>query len=86
MEFNDFLALHESQLKSAGIPPNLWPHLHTKLVGEIFDAGQFVGLFRVEDDEEEEEEEEGENDGEVNANTRKFSRGFFSSEVLLVEC
>ena len=64
MEYSAFVSLHETQLKNSGIPSELWPSLHKKLVGEIYDAGEYVGLFRVE----EEEEEGAEEDSEENEN------------------
>ena len=56
MEYEEFVALHETQLKSSGIPGTLWSCLHKKLVNETYDAGEYVGLFRVEDDDEEDDE------------------------------
>ena len=56
MEYSFFLSLHESQLQKSGVPEKLWTSLHKKLIGEIYDAGNYVGLFRVEDEEENEKE------------------------------
>ena len=64
MDYPQFVTLHESQLKKAGIGTELWPSLYAKLVGEVYDAGNYVGLFRVEDEEDEEEEDEKEEEEE----------------------
>ena len=58
MEYSIFLSLHESQLQKSGVPEKLWTSLHKKLVGEIYDAGNYVGLFRVEDEDENDDEKD----------------------------
>ena len=39
MPYGQWLATHESQLVPCGLPRSLWPALHAKLVGQVFDAG-----------------------------------------------
>jgi len=51
MDFSEFVAHHEAQLRCSGIPETLWVHLHEKLENETFDAGDHVGLFQAEDEE-----------------------------------
>eukprot|EP00048_Salpingoeca_helianthica_P010567 m.151542 g.151542 ORF g.151542 m.151542 type:complete len:687 (+) comp15094_c1_seq4:61-2121(+) len=38
-EYHVFVTLHETQLVQSGIPLELWPRLHDKLVEQTFDAG-----------------------------------------------
>jgi len=70
MEYEEFVALHETQLKSSGIPGTLWSCLHKKLVNETYDAGEYVGLFRVEDDDEEDDENDLPEGGESTTSLR----------------
>lgn len=48
-----FLAVHQPQLESSGVPKYFWPTVHEKLRNQIFDAGDAFQLARIsyEDDE-----------------------------------
>ncbi|KAA3673371.1 tubulin--tyrosine ligase-like protein 12 [Paragonimus westermani] len=60
LDFAAFLLLHEYQLRSCDIPGHLWRRLHEKLLDEVYDAGQFMVLNRVEfESDEEQNDEEG---------------------------
>uniref|UniRef100_A0A914CXW8 Tubulin--tyrosine ligase-like protein 12 SET-like domain-containing protein n=2 Tax=Acrobeloides nanus TaxID=290746 RepID=A0A914CXW8_9BILA len=37
--FEEFVAIHESQLVASGVPQHFWNHLYSKLMNEVFDAG-----------------------------------------------
>lgn len=43
--YENFLALHESQLRASGVPERFWKSLNTKLNHQIFDAGEAFQLL-----------------------------------------
>lgn len=43
--FENFLALHESQLRASGVPSRFFKSLSTKLTNKVFDAGDFLQLL-----------------------------------------
>ncbi|XP_064417854.1 tubulin--tyrosine ligase-like protein 12 isoform X1 [Latimeria chalumnae] len=51
--FQLFTALHGAALQASRIPPLYWKSLHSKLVNEVFDAGEVFGIMQVEEVEEE---------------------------------
>lgn len=56
MEFGDyhfehFLRGHKSQLEAAGIPPELWGSLYSKLMQQTFDAGNYFRMLCEQTDE-----------------------------------
>ncbi|TGZ61462.1 hypothetical protein CRM22_007976 [Opisthorchis felineus] len=48
IDFPEFLAIHEQQLRSGGIPGHFWMTLHKKLLDEIYDASAYFVMNRVE--------------------------------------
>ena len=44
----EFLAVHGAQLQQYGVPEALWPRLHEKLSGDVFDAGAAFAFAEVE--------------------------------------
>uniref|UniRef100_A0A914V9A3 Tubulin--tyrosine ligase-like protein 12 SET-like domain-containing protein n=1 Tax=Plectus sambesii TaxID=2011161 RepID=A0A914V9A3_9BILA len=41
----DFIAGHQGQLVSANVPQHFWSRLHDKLMGEVFDAGDYFQII-----------------------------------------
>ena len=41
-KYNSFVSTHSSQLEVSGLPKDLWPLLHQKLLNEIFDAQNLI--------------------------------------------
>lgn len=46
-DLHTFLATHQLQLETAGVPRIYWDRLHTKLANQIFDAGEQFTLLQV---------------------------------------
>ncbi|KAK3924756.1 Tubulin--tyrosine ligase-like protein 12 [Frankliniella fusca] len=57
LTFEDFTTLHKPQLDAAGVPSHLWEALYTKLVNQVFDAGDKFSMFMI--DYEDKERSEG---------------------------
>ncbi|XP_022226803.2 tubulin--tyrosine ligase-like protein 12 [Drosophila obscura] len=55
-KYNEFVALHKSQLDSLSVPVHLWPALYRKLTTETFDAGEALQLMLIDYDEDVDEE------------------------------
>ncbi|XP_017147291.1 tubulin--tyrosine ligase-like protein 12 isoform X2 [Drosophila miranda] len=55
-KYNEFVALHKSQLESLSVPVHLWPALYRKLAVETFDAGEALQLMLIDYDEDEDEQ------------------------------
>lgn len=47
--YEDFLLLHEAQLRSSDVPEHLWVNLCHKLTNQVFDAGEKLGLVLVDE-------------------------------------
>lgn len=47
LTFEDFLTLHKPQLDAAGVPSHLWEALYSKLVNQVFDAGDKFSMFMI---------------------------------------
>lgn len=47
LTYEDFLSLHRPQLDAAAVPQHLWSSLFSKLVNQIFDAGEKFSMFMV---------------------------------------
>lgn len=43
--YEQFLALHEPQLRASGVPEHFFPAISTKLFNQIFDAGEFFQML-----------------------------------------
>ncbi|BFG04305.1 tubulin--tyrosine ligase-like protein 12 [Drosophila madeirensis] len=64
-KYNEFVALHKSQLETLAVPVHLWPALYRKLTTEIFDAGEVLQLMLIDYDEDV-DEENGDDDDSTN--------------------
>ncbi|EDW31660.1 GL11240 [Drosophila persimilis] len=61
-KYNEFVALHKSQLESLSVPVHLWPALYRKLAAETFDAGEALQLMLIDYDEDEDEQNSADDD------------------------
>ncbi|ALC40817.1 CG1550 [Drosophila busckii] len=52
-KYNEFVALHKSQLESSAVPLHLWPALYRKLTTDHFDAGEVLQLLLIDYEDEE---------------------------------
>ena len=48
-DYDQFLALHELQLKQSNVPEHFWKSVHRKLSGEIYDAGSAFTMYQTSD-------------------------------------
>ncbi|CAH0550755.1 unnamed protein product [Brassicogethes aeneus] len=51
----DFITMHKNQLIASGVPELYWKTLETKLKGQIFDAGEYFQIVKLEYDGKKEE-------------------------------
>lgn len=51
--YEQFLQLHEAQLRASDVPDHLWMNLCHKLTNQVFDAGEKLSLVLVDYDGEE---------------------------------
>ncbi|KAH8413760.1 hypothetical protein KR222_007834 [Zaprionus bogoriensis] len=55
-KYNEFVALHKTQLESSAVPVHLWPALYRKLNTDTFDAGVALQLMLIDYDDDDDEQ------------------------------
>lgn len=58
LTYDDFITLHKPQLEAAAVPQHLWKTLFSKLVNQVFDAGEKFSMFLIDYEDKEREPED----------------------------
>jgi tubulin--tyrosine ligase-like protein 12 len=79
--YENFIALHEMQLRASGVPEQFWKSLNTKLSNQIFDAGEFFQLLLLDYG----DEERGEKDAVFTVVTLKNIKAADPNAIFLID-